>query len=590
MKSTKQSPSVLLTLNRILPALTGGLLLFSGTALRAQTNSILDLGTLGGASSSPNGINNNGQVCGSAYTTNGEQHAFLYTNGTMIDLGTLGGSFASGSAINNSGQVAGESYTPGNSSSSTHAFLYTSGALQDLGTLGGSYSEADAMNDSGWVVGASYTAGNALNPFLYTNGVMYDLGTLGGDWGAASGVNNKGQVSGVAYTANVEEHAFLYTSGAMLDLGTLGGSVSYANGINNNGQVTGGSYTASGATHAFLYTSGAMQDLGTLGGDTSFAEGINDNGQVVGWSDTSDGTQDAFLYINGVMIDLNNLLPANSGWTLENAVAINDLGQIVGQGYNAATGQDDAFLLNIYSPLSVTAQPQSLEVNAFTTASFSVTATGTPPLGYQWSVNGTNIPGATSSTLTVSNVVQTNLGTYSVLVTSASGSTNSSNATLSMYPYLIAPFAGVDTYWGQTNTLSVGAWGTGPLSYQWFDNGNAIDSATNSTLTLSNIQFTNAGLYSVVVSSALGSVTNTPNQVIVNPANVGVQLCPNVVIQGTVGYNFIIQSTTNLADTNSWITQANLTLTQPVQFWDDTNTDVNQPSNPRKFYRVLPGQ
>jgi hypothetical protein len=123
---------------------------------------------------------------------------------------------------------------------------------------------------------------------------------------------------------------------------------------------------------------------------------------------------------------------------------------------------------------------------------------------------------------------------------------------------------------------------------QWYFNGVAIQDATNSTLTLPAIQFTNAGLYSVVVSSSLGSVTNAPYQVVVNPAFVSIKLCPDVVIQGTVGYSYIIQSTTDLGNTNSWITMTNLTLTQPIQYWDDTSTDVHTAS--QKFYRVLPGQ
>jgi hypothetical protein len=160
-----------------------------------------------------------------------------------------------------------------------------------------------------------------------------------------------------------------------------------------------------------------------------------------------------------------------------------------------------------------------------------------------------------------------------------------------MYPYLAAPFGGLDTYWGYTNTLSVQAWGTGPLSYQWFDNGSAITDATNETLTLAGVQLTNAGLYSVVVSSALGSVTNTPEQVVVNPAGVSFGgIYPSVIIQGVIGYNYIIQSTTNLSETNSWLTTANLILTQPVQLWIDTNTDASLPANPNRFYRVLPGQ
>jgi hypothetical protein len=71
--------------------------------------------------------------------------------------------------------------------------------------------------------------------------------------------------------------------------------------------------------------------------------------------------------------------------------------------------------------------------------------------------------------------------------------------------------------WGKDATLSVQAWGTGPLSYQWFDNGIAIPNATNAVLDFPSIHFTNAGVYSVVVSSPLGSVTNTPAQVVVIP-------------------------------------------------------------------------
>jgi hypothetical protein len=245
--------------------------------------------------------------------------------------------------------------------------------------------------------------------------------------------------------------------------------------------------------------------------------------------------------------------------------------------------------LYIYTPISITVQPQSVVVDAYSNASFSVTAYGTP-LNYQWSFNGTNIPTATSSNLTMSNVAQCNLGTYSVLVTNAFSTTNSSNATLSMYPYLAVPFAGLDTYWGYTNILSVDAWGSGPLSYQWYQNGVALPNATNQTLDLTGVQFTNAGLYSVVVTSPFGSITNAPEQVVVNPAGISVALYPGVTIQGVVGYSYLIQSTANLADTNSWVTVTNLTLTQPTELWIDTNTDASLPANAQRFYQVLPGQ
>jgi hypothetical protein len=107
---------------------------------------------------------------------------------------------------------------------------------------------------------------------------------------------------------------------------------------------------------------------------------------------------------------------------------------------------------------------------------------------------------------------------------------------------------------------------------------------------LSNIQFTNAGLYSVVVSSPLGSATNTPEQVVVNPAGVFLGLYPGVTIIGAAGYNYVVQRTANLGDTNSWVTVGTLTLTQPIQLWVDTNIDVSLPGNPQNYYRILPGQ
>ncbi|SPE61790.1 hypothetical protein SBV1_770001 [Verrucomicrobia bacterium] len=152
---------------------------------------------------------------------------------------------------------------------------------------------------------------------------------------------------------------------------------------------------------------------------------------------------------------------------------------------------DDADLEQVSTlpptPPNINAQPQPVTVNAYDAASFSVTATGTPPLRFQWSLNGSNIAEASSSSLTISNVTQTNLGAYSVVVTNDLGSATSSDAMLSMYPFIVTPFTGAITYWGKDATFSVGAWGTGPLSYQWFDNGVAIQNATNQTLTLTDI-------------------------------------------------------------------------------------------------------
>jgi len=105
-----------------------------------------------------------------------------------------------------------------------------------------------------------------------------------------------------------------------------------------------------------------MIDLGTLGGGSSYAYGVNLGGEIVGYSWLADGGQSAFLYDDGTMLNLNSLLPANSGWDLLQAYAINDSGQITGTGlYN---GQLTAFVMTDppAGPSGIAAVPEPQEL------------------------------------------------------------------------------------------------------------------------------------------------------------------------------------------------------------------------------------
>jgi Immunoglobulin I-set domain len=113
----------------------------------------------------------------------------------------------------------------------------------------------------------------------------------------------------------------------------------------------------------------------------------------------------------------------------------------VGGRFITAGGKPSAYLARAILPsaaLQITDQPDSLSVAVGNQASFSVTATGTPPLSYQWRKNGTNlanggnISGVTTTNLTLTNVQTNNAGNYTVVVTNAYGSVTSVVAMLTV--------------------------------------------------------------------------------------------------------------------------------------------------------------
>lgn len=332
IRLSREYPCVLLTLSIFL------------APVHAVQYVLTDLGSLGGSINRASDINAQGQVAGYCEVNRYSWHAFLYENGHMQDLSAGDMVFSQAYGINNSGHIVGRW--------EGHAFLYSNGVMQNLLGTGYVSSVARDINDSGQVVGGYTVAGELSHAFLYSDGIMHDLGTFTGMSAVAHAVNNSGQVVGSCnlvspYTIVFPEpyaRAFIYEQGAMRDLGTLGGAYAAAHDINDAGQIVGQS-TVSGddwTSRAFVYENGVMIDLGTLGGNSG-AWGINNLGQIVGSFDSPSGPR-AFLYSDGSMTDLNTFLPADSGWTLAYAAAINDAGQIVGMGRNEF-GRERPFLL-----------------------------------------------------------------------------------------------------------------------------------------------------------------------------------------------------------------------------------------------------
>ncbi|MEI7436388.1 MAG: leucine-rich repeat protein [bacterium] len=169
-----------------------------------------------------------------------------------------------------------------------------------------------------------------------------------------------------------------------------------------------------------------------------------------------------------------------------------------------------------YAPF-ITTQPVGQSVFNGFTANFSVTATGTAPLAYQWYFGSNAISGATATNYTVSGATSNNAGEYSVEVTNLYDSATSSVAVLAvLYPPVIttSPTSQVVAA-GATVSLSVSTTGQAPLSFQWFKNGGMITGAINSALTMASAGVPDSGVYYVVVTNEYGLKISLPATVTV---------------------------------------------------------------------------
>jgi probable HAF family extracellular repeat protein len=239
------------------------------------------------------GINDHGDVVGTALLANGDIRAFRYTDGGSVEFVAPldGGRSTQGYGISNTGEMTGYG---DKSNFTTVAFRQMPGLLaQPIDAFGSSYSAGCGINDSGQVAGSFMTPDNLLHGFR----------------------------------ANVD--------GTVAEISGLNGpeSQNFPCAIDGDGNVTGQAETATGALHAFLFSSVNPLDLDSFGSTGSAGIAIS-NGVVVGTYTLPDNVSThAFRYDRTTgTVDLNTLLPSASGWVLTDGGAVNAKGVMAGQG------------------------------------------------------------------------------------------------------------------------------------------------------------------------------------------------------------------------------------------------------------------
>ncbi|MGD0057892.1 MAG: glycosyl hydrolase family 28 protein [Verrucomicrobiia bacterium] len=187
---------------------------------------------------------------------------------------------------------------------------------------------------------------------------------------------------------------------------------------------------------------------------------------------------------------------------------------LISNAYGSVTSVVATLAVTNVAPF-ITTDLQNQTVIPGQSATFTVVANGSQPLSYQWYENtNTLLSGATGSSFTLTNVQPADAGSYSVVVSNPVGAVTSSNAVLTVNTNPVAPLfltqpASVSVMAGGNASFSATAIGTTPITYQWNQNGAPISGATSSNLNLSNVQFTNAGTYTLVASNSIGSTTSS---------------------------------------------------------------------------------
>ncbi|MDO8539231.1 MAG: immunoglobulin domain-containing protein [Opitutaceae bacterium] len=229
------------------------------------------------------------------------------------------------------------------------------------------------------------------------------------------------------------------------------------------------------------------------------------NGQDLGDLSASGGK-----YTNtttGLSLTINSLTAADAG---DYTVTICTAGGVVTSAPATLTFSNSA------APV-ITSQPQGASVTAGQTWSLIVAASGAPAPTYQWLKDGVAVAGATSGTLSLTNITAAAAGSYTVLVSNSAGSVTSNVAVVSLTsapptgtaPVITTQPLGAMVTAGSTATLTVGASGSPTPTYQWRKDGVDVAGATSATLVLANITAAAAGSYTVLVSNSAGSAVST---------------------------------------------------------------------------------
>ncbi|MGV3772450.1 MAG: family 10 glycosylhydrolase [Verrucomicrobiales bacterium] len=240
------------------------------------------------------------------------------------------------------------------------------------------------------------------------------------------------------------------------------------------------------------------------------------------------------------------------------------------------------------NPPLITKQPEDQTIIQGSVATFTVQASGSAPLSYQWKRNGQNIAGATTPILQMSDVSVGQEGEYLVEVSNSAGKTASDVATLAvLQPPLIVTHPSSQTVnLGSGLNLFVVVSGSEPFQYQWLHDDTPIALQNGSSLEIEAVDSAAAGMYRVRVSNPAGealsnaaeiTIISAPEPPTISGLSLPVEGKIRLTITTVPGRNYVVEASEDL---QSWSEAATFTAS------DRASTVDAGRSSQASFYRV----
>ena len=167
-------------------------------------------------------------------------------------------------------------------------------------------------------------------------------------------------------------------------------------------------------------------------------------------------------------------------------------------------------MLSVNTLPSITSQPANASQCEGTNASFSISASGTGLLNYQWTKNNIVLTGNTAQILSLNNISTSDASAYNCIVTNLCASITSSSAKLAVSTPPGITFVTPDKIKCSKDSVLFKIISSGTIpDYQWTKNGTNINGATKSYYLISVIVTTDAGTYSCLISNSCGNTSAT---------------------------------------------------------------------------------